>query len=700
MAFATLSGVEIYDGSGFSRLYEVTGEPLILGNYKGFHHLYLSDADRYLWIKNNGTLHCIDLDTEVYVTDIPSLLAEKGISGQVDDFFGDSLGRIWIVCGNRLTQPDLGISINLGEDEDKLLDLIADGSSVSLFMKDGLMRVFPLSDNPVSSFASRAYPEEEESKFSGTSLIMETPESIYQIRNGMLGGFFRYDRSSRKWDKILESNLRFNTLAISGSVAYITTNEGFLKIDLSTGETVHIPELRTVSGNLLSNEISTVATDMENGLWLGTLDHGILYFHPEVYKHFSIPKGIRSVSTPTPSSVFSENPDGSILISDKGMPLISFNKGKIDTISELSVRHVAKTGEYGSGRAFVATDGSLLFNDEYAYNIFIPADTMASSSFPPFISSILINGEKTEPLKSYDGNVVIPRIPARTKKITLLPDQNFVTFEVSSPTRVAGKSFFYKLEGIDRNWRKADEEIMENGLLRATYTALPHGEYVFRIKNSMDKDSPESSLCVEVLPHWWQTVWAFIAYVAVAIILTVLGFRIYAGYTKRRIAAQQREANLLERIRHLIEEVDHYKAESPENNSGVSSSGNNDNPVETDPEMADNDGLSDSDHKFIAKAVEIVERNLDTPGYSVEQLSKDLCMDRTGLYRKLTAMLDRSPSLFIRDIRLQNAARLLKESDMTITEIADATGFSTTSYMSKCFQERYGCRPSEYITER
>lgn len=189
MAFATLSGVEIYDGSGFSRLYEVTGEPLILGNYKGFHHLYLSDADRYLWIKNNGTLHCIDLDTEVYVTDIPSLLAEKGISGQVDDFFGDSLGRIWIVCGNRLTQPDLGISINLGEDEDKLLDLIADGSSVSLFMKDGLMRVFPLSDNPVSSFASRAYPEEEESKFSGTSLIMETPESIYQIRNGMLGGF-------------------------------------------------------------------------------------------------------------------------------------------------------------------------------------------------------------------------------------------------------------------------------------------------------------------------------------------------------------------------------------------------------------------------------------------------------------------------------------------------------------------------------
>lgn len=91
-----------------------------------------------------------------------------------------------------------------------------------------------------------------------------------------------------------------------------------------------------------------------------------------------------------------------------------------------------------------------------------------------------------------------------------------------------------------------------------------------------------------------------------------------------------------------------------------------------------------------------MEKNLHVPGYSVEQLSRDLCMERTGLYRKLVAMLDQSPSLFIRNIRLQRAAQLILEGSLSITEIAERTGFSSSSYLSKCFQEMYGCRPSEY----
>ena len=83
-------------------------------------------------------------------------------------------------------------------------------------------------------------------------------------------------------------------------------------------------------------------------------------------------------------------------------------------------------------------------------------------------------------------------------------------------------------------------------------------------------------------------------------------------------------------------------------------------------------------------------------GYSVEQLSRDLCMERTGLYRKLVNLLDQSPSLFIRNIRLQRAAQLLTENELSIAEIAERTGFSSSSYLSKCFQEMYGCRPSEY----
>ncbi|HTG64988.1 MAG TPA: helix-turn-helix transcriptional regulator, partial [Flavobacterium sp.] len=99
---------------------------------------------------------------------------------------------------------------------------------------------------------------------------------------------------------------------------------------------------------------------------------------------------------------------------------------------------------------------------------------------------------------------------------------------------------------------------------------------------------------------------------------------------------------------------------------------------------------------FLTRALELVEKNLEVADYSVEQLSRDLCMDRTGLYRKLISLLDKSPSLFIRNIRLQKAAALLLEGEYNISEITEKVGFSSSSYLSKCFQEVYGCRPSEY----
>ncbi len=68
----------------------------------------------------------------------------------------------------------------------------------------------------------------------------------------------------------------------------------------------------------------------------------------------------------------------------------------------------------------------------------------------------------------------------------------------------------------------------------------------------------------------------------------------------------------------------------------------------------------------------------------------------TGLYKKLISLLDQSPSLFIRNIRLQKASQLIIEQKHSITEIAEIVGFNSSSYFSKCFYEMYQCKPSEY----
>lgn len=99
---------------------------------------------------------------------------------------------------------------------------------------------------------------------------------------------------------------------------------------------------------------------------------------------------------------------------------------------------------------------------------------------------------------------------------------------------------------------------------------------------------------------------------------------------------------------------------------------------------------------FVARAIALVEQNLNTPGYNVEQLAADLCIERTGLYKKLTAILDQTPTLFMRRIRMERAARLLREGRLSIAEIAEQTGFQSASYFSRLFQETYGQKPSEY----
>ena len=108
---------------------------------------------------------------------------------------------------------------------------------------------------------------------------------------------------------------------------------------------------------------------------------------------------------------------------------------------------------------------------------------------------------------------------------------------------------------------------------------------------------------------------------------------------------------------------------------------------------------SKADEDFLRRAAETVEKNLDNADYSVEQFSADMCMSRMNLYRKLQTLTAQKPSEFVRDIRLQRAAELLRNADLSLAEVVDRVGFGTPRYFSKCFKEKYGLSPSQYRAE-
>jgi AraC-like DNA-binding protein len=66
------------------------------------------------------------------------------------------------------------------------------------------------------------------------------------------------------------------------------------------------------------------------------------------------------------------------------------------------------------------------------------------------------------------------------------------------------------------------------------------------------------------------------------------------------------------------------------------------------------------------------------------------------LHRKLKALTNLSSSEFIRNIRLEEAIILLKKKEMSITEAAYATGFSSPAYFSTSFTKYFGLSPKEY----
>jgi len=106
------------------------------------------------------------------------------------------------------------------------------------------------------------------------------------------------------------------------------------------------------------------------------------------------------------------------------------------------------------------------------------------------------------------------------------------------------------------------------------------------------------------------------------------------------------------------------------------------------------------DAQFIQKVRGVVEMHLGESSFEIEDLCKELGMSRTNLHRKLKALTDSSATEFIRKIRLERAAQLIREGKNSVSEVAYQVGFESLSYFSKSFQEAFGRLPSEYLRNK
>ena len=107
-----------------------------------------------------------------------------------------------------------------------------------------------------------------------------------------------------------------------------------------------------------------------------------------------------------------------------------------------------------------------------------------------------------------------------------------------------------------------------------------------------------------------------------------------------------------------------------------------------------------ANEKLIERVMNAIRTNIKDSSLSVDMIAEEVGMSRGHLNRKLKEIVGLSPHDFIRQMRLEQAACLLATSEMNISEVVYACGFSNSASFSTIFKNSYGLTPSEYMAEK
>ena len=672
-----------------------THELLSWGEYEGYSstpmilNQLISDYNGNIWVPSFHP-HTFILSfpkNQLIRHSVPLLEAETGQPALPASFICDK-GRYWF-CQRRsglyLYTPEnnklLPVSTSLQHNGDKISPLLIkarDNKSIYTVLNDtNVVRVNCETNKPPIMEKAVCLPFHER-----IHTLREDAQSCLWI--GTSNGLFRYNLLLRQLDQLLKDMGVINDIAIQsdGTVILATEKQGlcifrpdsemksynkdenFMSVDIAPDQTIWTS---TTRGNIYSfhsgkhaltsvteecgmngDAVTTIKADNKGSIWMLT-DQRIIIYNP---------------SDQSTNAIYSSDP--SVAMNS----FLSLNKDKDGTI------FVGGTGGFCS---------------------FLPYEGLNATTrnVPVKLSAIKIDD--------------CLRLPGYAEEEFILqPSEQSIDLFFSTLDHLHAKKIRYAFRyGTNDSWNYLPEG--QNNIYLA---GLSKGFHTLEIKatdNNGHWGSNSMEIRIQRLPAWYETKWAYTLYILTLIIIACFALRYYMEHKKQKLLDEQIQnsakdlqglvCQLSEDIltpaptdgldmKSLLVSIQKILLQQKQTKAEVTS---------TNDEISDNENiLSVSDERFVQKALDYIEQNIDNSNYSVELLSKDLGMERTGLYRKLVSIIGKTPTDFIRSIRLKRAALLLEEG-YSVSEAADRVGFGTASYLSKRFQKEFGMKPSEYI---
>ena len=763
LVITTAGQINFYDGASFSYIDPLDENIYALSDYRGNYHLYF-DKYHHIWLKNTGSVTCVELITERFVPSIEDVFAEFGVKERVMDLFVDRTGVVWLLTANGLysvatkqyIKPRAGLNLqDLEVYKDKFL---------MLFYENGLMEMYDIAKGKRLA-ENRPYNDDMARHYAASSLVMMDSTKVYQIRNGAKDAILmQYDVPRKEWTELLRTPYHLNSLVKHDSLLYVPCEYGYWTVHESSYETTHIEALSIMSGQPLETDINVIAFDRQGGMWAGTESRGILYSRP--YKPPFIPyawgtptanqlgsmmsnvnqwpkfrdrtvncvfkdsRGWTWVGTSQGLQVYRresdllpqvyttkdglynnivhsvvEDRDHHIWVATSyGISVVLFDEdGKVHFINSYNEYDHVPNEVFVNGKAMLLPDGQIAMQSLDHVVLFDPTKMSTLDNNYPFkiypkLIKLMVNGIDVTPTTEIDGKRILDRALSRVWGLDLNYNQNSLTLVFSALNYFRPQQTFYRVRvlGLDEEWRVlspfSSDMVDKDGLLHLPLIALRPGHYTIQVQASLAPDVWDTKpyeWTIDVNEPWWRSVGLFGLLAFVLVVMAGINLFYYMKNANLRAMRNSEEIGLINRIYAFVDRCN-TSAEVLEPVVEEYTSAQPDPQVELDEDFL----------KIYKKIAHVVEFERKKKKMTMRRLSNAAGMDAKTFYQVITTNIFKSPRPLIKQARLQQAERMLRNTKEPLEVIADKCGFISVNFLISQFFQVHHVTPDQYRRKR
>ncbi len=331
-----------------------------------------------------------------------------------------------------------------------------------------------------------------------------------------------------------EDNIWAGTSSGLFKIKYSTENDAFMVINMRDKMPLSAKNHPSI------HRISSLYQSKDGIIWAGTMAAGLQVYNKKEDAFFLCKEQFNLEETAI--SAIIEDDEGDIWVTGKsGITRIDRKNGNSIRFTEADGLLTNYFNQWGIEKD---NQGLLYFGSFPGINYIDPKKIVLNENIPELYFTNFKIFNKTVTAK--DENEILEKVITRTHSIDLAYNQSVFSIEYMGTTftRPEGNQYAYILEGFDMDWNYVGSN------RSATYTNLPQGRYVFKVKAANNDgvwNTKSLNLGIRVLPPWWKSIWAYLLY-SVAIVTSLI---LVVWIIRNRI--REKQIILIERERRIQE---------------------------------------------------------------------------------------------------------------------------------------------------